>query len=48
MIVNANMAVQHAICIKKEIMINVNVCVKSITRAIVEILTHAFVRILGI
>ena len=48
MIVNANVVVQHAICIKKGIMINVNVCVKSITRAIVGILIHAFVRIVGI
>ena len=48
MIVNANTVVQHAIRIKKEIMINANVCVKSITRAIVVIVANVFARIVGI
>ena len=48
MIVNANTVVQHAIGIKKGIMINANVCVKSITRAIVVIVANVFARIVGI
>ena len=48
MIVNANSIVHHAIPIEKGIMINANLCVKSIIRAIAGILTHVFVRILGI
>ena len=47
MIVYANTVVQHAIRIKKRIMINANVCVKSLIRAIAGILGHELVRIVG-
>ena len=48
MIENANTVVQDAVRIKKGIVINANVCVKCITEAIFEILTHVFLRIVGI
>ena len=50
-IVNANSIVQHVIQIKNEIMVNINVSVKSILCAkkiLVRILAQVFVRIVGI
>ena len=51
MIANTNSVVQHVIQIKSGIMINVDVSVKSMTRArkiIIVILAQAFVRIIDI
>ena len=48
MIVDANTVVKDAIRIKKGIVINANVCVKSLAEALFEILAHVFLKIVGI